>query len=88
MTGPTATRAGSFAWLASSSSLGGSAGYAAAGLLIAHATITATILIGAALPIAAATAVPQRTRRPAKPHGQVQRDSRPHRPRTRRLKSQ
>jgi predicted MFS family arabinose efflux permease len=62
------TRAASFAWLASSSSLGGSAGYAAAGLLLTHATITTTILVGAALPIVAATAVPQRTRRPGKRH--------------------
>jgi predicted MFS family arabinose efflux permease len=64
MAGTTATRAASFAWLASSSSLGGSAGYAAAGLLLTHAPITTTILIGAALPIAAATTVPRRTRRP------------------------
>jgi hypothetical protein len=65
----TTTRAASFAWLASSSSLGGSAGYAAAGLLLTHATITTTILIGAALPIAAAITVPRRTRRPDKPPG-------------------
>jgi hypothetical protein len=58
MASTTAARAGSFAWLASSSSLGGSAGYAAAGLLLTHATITTTILVGAALPVAAATAVP------------------------------
>ncbi len=68
----TATRAASFAWLASSSSLGGSAGYAAAGLLLTHATITTTILIGAALPVAAATTVPRRTRRPDKPCGRRQ----------------
>jgi predicted MFS family arabinose efflux permease len=69
MAGTTATQAGSFAWLASSSSLGGSAGYAAAGLLLTHATITTTILIGAALPIAAAITVPRRTRRPDKTPG-------------------
>lgn len=68
MAGTTAARVGNFAWLASSISLGGSAGYAAAGLLLTHATITTTILIGAALPIAAATAIPQRTRRSGKPH--------------------
>ncbi len=69
MAGTIANRVGSFAWLASASSLGGAAGYAAAGLLLARATITTTILIGAALPIAAAIAVPQRTRSPDKPLG-------------------
>jgi hypothetical protein len=57
--GARANRAESFAWLASSGSLGGSAGYAAAGLLLAHATVTAAILAGAALPAAAAAAVPR-----------------------------
>ena len=57
--GAHANRAESFAWLASSGSLGGSAGYAAAGLLLAHATVTATILAGAALPAAAAAVVPR-----------------------------
>jgi predicted MFS family arabinose efflux permease len=66
--GATAAQAGSFAWLASCSSLSGSAGYAAAGLLLTHATITATILAGAALPVAAATAVP-RSRRQEQPAG-------------------
>jgi hypothetical protein len=56
----------SFALLASSTSLGGSAGYAAAGLLLAHATVTTTILAGAALPVAAAAIVP-RTTPPGKP---------------------
>jgi hypothetical protein len=60
----TASGAGSnrterFAWLASASSLGGSAGYAAAGLLLAHATTTTTILAGAALPVLAAVIVPR-----------------------------
>jgi predicted MFS family arabinose efflux permease len=57
--GRRANRAESFAWLASSAGLGGSAGYAAAGLLLAHATITATILAGAALPAAAVAMVPR-----------------------------
>ena len=68
MASTTSARAASFAWLASSSSLGGSAGYAAAGLLLTHTAITTTLLVGAALPIAAAIAVPQRTWRPGKPH--------------------
>jgi hypothetical protein len=65
-------RTESFAWLASCTSLGGSAGYAAAGLLLAHATITATILAGATLPALAAAIVPRSAlRRPclAAPHG-------------------
>jgi len=62
MASAAADRAGTFAWLASCASLGGSAGYAAAGLLLAHATITVTILIGAALPVAAAAAVPRQGR--------------------------
>jgi hypothetical protein len=53
-----ANRTERFAWLASSTSLGGSAGYAAAGLLLAHATITTTILAGAALAVVAAIIVP------------------------------
>jgi predicted MFS family arabinose efflux permease len=57
--GRRASRAESFAWLTSSASLGGSAGYAAAGLLLAHVTITATILAGAALPAAAVVMVPR-----------------------------
>jgi hypothetical protein len=59
----------SFAWLASSTSLGGSAGYAAAGLLLTHATIATTILAGATLPVAAAATVPRPTppRQPAPP---------------------
>jgi hypothetical protein len=57
--GTGANRTQRFAWLASASSLGGSAGYAAAGLLLAHATITTTILAGAALPVAAAAIVPR-----------------------------
>jgi len=61
----------SFALLASSTSLGGSAGYAAAGLLLAHATITTTILAGAALPVAAAAIVPRSTP-PAEPAPPVQ----------------
>jgi predicted MFS family arabinose efflux permease len=43
-----------FAWLASCNNLGGSAGYAAAGLLIADSGVTTTILAGAALPVLAA----------------------------------
>ena len=55
-----ARRAESFAWLAAAGSLGGRLrGYAAAGLLLAHASVTATILAGAALPAAAAFIVPQ-----------------------------
>jgi predicted MFS family arabinose efflux permease len=46
-----------FAWLESSTELGGSAGYAAAGLLLAHSGIIITLLTGAALPIAAAAGV-------------------------------
>jgi hypothetical protein len=57
--GARASRTESFAWLASSASLGGSAGYAAAGLLLAHTTVAATILAGAALPAAAAAIVPR-----------------------------
>jgi hypothetical protein len=54
-----ANRAESYAWLASSASLGGSAGYAVAGLMLVHATITTTILAGAALPILAIAIVPR-----------------------------
>jgi predicted MFS family arabinose efflux permease len=43
-----------FAWLASCNNLGGSVGYAAAGLLVAHSSVTTTILAGAALPVLAA----------------------------------
>lgn len=43
-----------FAWLASCNNLGGSVGYAAAGLLVAHSSVTTTILAGAALPALAA----------------------------------
>jgi len=57
-----------FAWLASSGNLGGSAGYAVAGLLMAHITIASTILIGAALPAVTAAIVP-RSVRPARRHG-------------------
>jgi hypothetical protein len=56
-----ANQTGSFALLASSTSLGGSVGYAAAGFLLAHATVTTTILAGAALPAAAAALVPRTT---------------------------
>jgi predicted MFS family arabinose efflux permease len=56
-------RTESFAWLASSSNLGGSFGYAAAGLLLAHTGITITILVGAAFPAAAAAAVAVATAR-------------------------
>lgn len=59
-------RAEHFAWLAACGSLGGAVGYAAAGLLIAHTTITATILAGAALPAAAAASIP-RTAPPRRP---------------------
>ena len=52
--GQTANRTQNFAWLASSDDLGGSAGYAAAGLLLAHSGIVITLLTGATLPIAAA----------------------------------
>jgi len=55
--GQPANRTENFAWLASSAELGGSAGYAAAGLLIAHSGIIITLLTGAALPIAAAVGV-------------------------------
>lgn len=54
-----ASRTESFAWLASASSLGGSAGYAAGGYLVAHAPITAAFLVGAALAVAAAAIVPR-----------------------------
>jgi predicted MFS family arabinose efflux permease len=57
-----ASRSESFAWLASSSNLGGSAGYAAAGLLLAHTGITSTLLAGTALPIAGAAAALGRVR--------------------------
>jgi hypothetical protein len=57
--GARASRAESFAWLASADSLGGSAGYAAAGLLLAHAPVAATILAGAALAAASAAVVPR-----------------------------
>lgn len=52
--GETANRTQNFAWLESSADLGGSAGYAAAGLLLAHSGIVITLLTGATLPIAAA----------------------------------
>jgi MFS family permease len=52
----------SFAWLASASSLGGSAGYAAAGLLLTHAAIGVTIAVGAAFALAATAIVPRATR--------------------------
>lgn len=61
-----AGRAENFAWLASAASLGGSLGYAAAGLLLAHASVTVTILTGAALPVITAVIVP-RTPRPGEP---------------------
>jgi len=56
-----ANRTESFAWLASASSLGGSAGYAAAGLLVARAPATTAFLAGAALLAVAAAVVPRRT---------------------------
>jgi predicted MFS family arabinose efflux permease len=54
----------SLAWLASASNLGGAAGYAAAGLLLARMGITITLLVGAALPVAAATAAASKARAP------------------------
>lgn len=59
------SRTETFAWLASSSNLGGSFGYAAAGLLLEHTGITITILIGAAFPAAAAVAAGAAARRAA-----------------------
>ena len=55
--GQAAHQTENFAWLESSAELGGSAGYAAAGLLLAHSGIIITLLTGAALPIAAAAGV-------------------------------
>lgn len=49
-----AGRTQEFAWLEASVDVGGSAGYAAAGLVLAHSGIVITLLAGAALPIAAA----------------------------------
>jgi hypothetical protein len=57
--GARASQAESFAWLASAASLGGSAGYAAAGLLLAHAPLAVTILTGAAVAAASAAVVPR-----------------------------
>jgi predicted MFS family arabinose efflux permease len=57
-----ADRTEDFAWLASSASLGGSAGYAVAGLLMAHITIASTVLLGAALPAVTAVVVPPSAR--------------------------
>jgi MFS family permease len=54
-----ANRTESFAWLASASSLGGSSGYAAAGLLVAHDPVTTAFLVGAALLAVAAAVVPR-----------------------------
>jgi hypothetical protein len=54
-----ANRTESFAWLASASSLGGSAGYAAAGLLVAHAPVTIAFLVGTALLAVSAAIVPR-----------------------------
>ena len=54
-----ANRTESFAWLASATSLGGSAGYAAGGYLVAHDPITTAFLVGAALPVVAAAMVPR-----------------------------
>jgi predicted MFS family arabinose efflux permease len=54
-----AIRTESFAWLASASSLGGSAGYAAGGYLVAHEPITAAFLVGAVLAVVAAAIVPR-----------------------------
>jgi MFS family permease len=54
-----ANRTESFAWLASATSLGGSAGYAAGGYLVAHDPITAAFLVGAALAVVAAAIVPR-----------------------------
>jgi hypothetical protein len=52
-----ANRTESFAWLASASSFGGSAGYAVAGLLVAHGSVT--FFAGAALSVVAAAIVPR-----------------------------
>jgi Major Facilitator Superfamily/Haemagluttinin repeat len=57
--GARASQAESFAWLASAASLGGSAGYAAAGLLLAHTPLAVTILTGAAVAAASAAVVPR-----------------------------
>jgi predicted MFS family arabinose efflux permease len=54
-----ANRTESFAWLASATSLGGSAGYAAGGYLVARDPITTAFLVGAALPVIAAAMVPR-----------------------------
>jgi len=54
-----ANRTESFAWLASATTLGGSAGYAAGGYLVAHAPITTAFLVGVALPVLAAAIVPR-----------------------------
>jgi hypothetical protein len=55
-----ASRTMSFAWLASATSLGGSAGYAVGGYLVTHAPITTAFLVGAALAVIAAALVPRR----------------------------
>jgi MFS family permease len=54
-----ANRTESFAWLASATSLGGSAGYAVGGYLVAHAPITVAFLVGAVLSVVAAAVVPR-----------------------------
>jgi Major Facilitator Superfamily len=54
-----ASRTTAFAALAAASSLGGSAGYAAAGLLLGHAAVAGVLLTGAGLSALAAAAVPR-----------------------------